>query len=81
MDSKWFNMIQQDQSREEGEAGPNLSSQDESRFRAAEDLVEEEQRCVRCDTRLASFVCGRKDPCPFCGFPYPLGDCSDLAEN
>jgi hypothetical protein len=63
------------------ESGPNLSAQNEARFRSAEELIEEEQRCVRCDALLALAVCGRRNPCPFCGFPYPLGDCSDLAEN
>jgi hypothetical protein len=73
-------MIQHDQNMDAGE-GPNLSMQDQSRFRSAEDLIEEEQRCVRCDALLSAVICGRRNPCPFCGFPYPLGDCSDLAEN
>lgn len=38
-------------------------------------------RCLICDTPVPGAVCGRKEPCPSCGFPYPLGDCSDLAEN
>jgi hypothetical protein len=74
-------MTQQDQNKVEPEARPNLSAQDASRFRSEVDQVEEEQRCVHCDARLAAVVCGRRDPCPVCGFPYPLGDCSDLAEN
>ena len=73
-------MIQHNQNMEPGE-GPNLSMQDQSRFRSAEDLIEEEQRCVQCDALLSVVICGRRNPCPFCGFPYPLGDCSDLAEN
>ena len=38
-------------------------------------------RCMRCDAPVPDAVCGRKQPCPACGFPYPIGDCSDLAEN
>lgn len=38
-------------------------------------------RCLVCDTPVTDAVCGRKQPCPGCGYPYPLGDCSDLAEN
>jgi hypothetical protein len=38
-------------------------------------------RCIRCDTPVPGALCGRKSPCPSCGYPYPLGDCSDLAEN
>jgi len=40
-----------------------------------------EMRCVQCDSPVYNIVCGRKSPCPTCGFPYPIGDCSDLAEN
>lgn len=59
--------------------------------RAAMDQVEEQPavsveiehalRCLVCATPVPGAVCGRKQPCPGCGFPYPLGDCSDLAEN
>ncbi len=38
-------------------------------------------RCLQCNEPVPNAVCGRKSPCPSCGFPYPLGDCSDLAEN
>lgn len=38
-------------------------------------------RCIQCDLPVPEAVCGRKNPCPSCGFPYPIGDCSDLAEN
>lgn len=38
-------------------------------------------RCQVCDIAVPAAVCGRKEPCPGCGFPYPVGDCSDLAEN
>jgi hypothetical protein len=37
--------------------------------------------CISCNAPVEGAVCGRKAPCPSCGFPYPLGDCSDLAEN
>lgn len=40
-----------------------------------------ETRCLNCGAPVGNIVCGRKMPCPGCGFPYPLGDCSDLAEN
>jgi hypothetical protein len=38
-------------------------------------------RCIRCNAPVAGALCGRKAPCASCGHPYPLGDCSDLAEN
>ncbi|MFN7947900.1 MAG: hypothetical protein U0Z53_21300 [Blastocatellia bacterium] len=38
-------------------------------------------QCIRCNAPVEGVICGRKSPCPSCGFPYPLGDCSDLAEN
>ena len=40
-----------------------------------------ELRCIRCNALVPGATCGRKLPCPSCGHPYPLGDCSDLAEN
>lgn len=46
---------------------------------AAERAVE--LRCQCCNAPVPGAVCGRKSPCPSCGFPYPIGDCSDLAEN
>lgn len=36
--------------------------------------------CLRCRGELPEgFVaaCGYKNPCPHCGYLYPLGDCSD----
>ena len=69
------------QGREEGEADANLSLHYASRFQSAEDLIDEELRCVQCDARVKDVVCGHRNPCPFCGFPYPVGDCSDLVEN
>jgi len=63
------------------EAGANLSAQDPSRFHSTEELIESELRCVQCDAPVTDEVCGRRNPCPFCGFPYPVGDCSDLVEN
>lgn len=38
-------------------------------------------QCISCNGPVEGAICGRKSPCPSCGFPYPLGDCSDLAEN
>lgn len=38
-------------------------------------------RCIQCNAPVPGAVCGRKSPCSSCGFPYPIGDCSDLAEN
>ncbi|MGE0129685.1 MAG: SpoIID/LytB domain-containing protein [Blastocatellales bacterium] len=69
------------QAKEMMEAGASLSSQDQSRFHSTEELVVEELRCVQCDARVKDAVCGHRNPCPFCGFPYPIGDCSDLVEN
>ena len=74
-----FNMNQQ--GRDEGEAGANLSSNHSSRFHSTEELIDEELRCVQCDARVSDVLCGHRNPCPFCGFPYPIGDCSDLVEN
>ncbi len=72
--------MDQGDEQEEG-TGANLSSQDPSRFRLGQDMVADELRCVQCDAPVADGICGRKSFCPACGFPYPLGDCSDLAEN
>ncbi len=72
-------MNQQD--REVDEAGVNHSSSYASRFHSTEELIDEELRCVQCDARVKDVVCGHRNPCPFCGFPYPVGDCSDLVEN
>lgn len=33
--------------------------------------------CMRCGTEVKSKPWGCKNPCPNCGFVYPLGDCSD----
>ena len=49
--------------------------------RQIETGVDEELRCVQCNAPVPDVVCGRKSYCPSCGIPYPLGDCSDLAEN
>jgi len=50
-------------------------------FRRLEDVLVDELQCLQCGAPVNDIVCGRKTPCPVCGFPYPLGDCSDLAEN
>ena len=72
-------MNQQD--KEASEAGANHSSYYASRFHSDKELIDEELRCVQCDTPVKDVVCGHRNPCPFCGFPYPVGDCSDLVEN
>ena len=69
------------QDKEADEAGANHSSYYESRFHSDKELIDEEMRCVQCDTPVKDVVCGHRNPCPFCGFPYPVGDCSDLVEN
>jgi hypothetical protein len=46
-----------------------------------ESPIPDSLRCLQCNEPVPNAVCGRKSPCPACGFPYPLGDCSDLAEN
>lgn len=33
--------------------------------------------CLRCGFPVQSRSWGCKNPCPNCGFVYPLGDCSD----
>jgi hypothetical protein len=76
-----FMSQQAKEAKEAVEAGANLSSQHQSRFHSTEELIEEELRCVQCDARVKDVVCGHRNPCPFCGFPYPVGDCSDLVEN
>lgn len=50
-------------------------------YRQMEGVLAEALRCLRCDAPVPNLACGRKTPSPSCGFPYPLGDCSDLAEN
>ena len=37
--------------------------------------------CIQCNAPVPGGICGRKKPCASCGYPYPLGDCSDMAEN
>jgi hypothetical protein len=70
--------------RQDGEAsedGVNLSSHYAFRAHSDKELIDEELRCVQCDAPVKDVVCGHRNPCPFCGFPYPVGDCSDLVEN
>jgi uncharacterized protein with PIN domain len=69
------------QDKEAREEGADQVSYQASRFHSDEELMDEESRCVQCDTPVKDVVCGRRNPCPFCGFPYPVGDCSDLVEN
>jgi hypothetical protein len=69
------------QGEEASEAGANHSSYYAARFHSDKELIDEELRCVQCDTPVKDVVCGHRNPCPFCGFPYPVGDCSDLVEN
>jgi rubrerythrin len=79
-------MNQQDRelNQEEGISSLPASSLAEARFHSPEELeelIDEELRCVQCGTPVKDVVCGHRNPCPFCGFPYPVGDCSDLVEN
>jgi hypothetical protein len=69
------------QDGEASEAGANHSSYYAFRFHSEKELIDEELRCVQCDALVKDVVCGHRNPCPFCGFPYPVGDCSDLVEN
>jgi len=69
------------QDGEASEAGANHSSHYAFRFHSDKELIDEELRCVQCDAPVKDVVCGHRNPCPFCGFPYPVGDCSDLVEN
>jgi hypothetical protein len=52
-----------------------------SSSRPLEEIADEELRCVQCDAPVPDIACGRLLPCRSCGYPYPLGDCSDFAEN
>jgi hypothetical protein len=67
------------------EAGETGSLYSEPRLHSPEkppqELMDEELCCVQCGERVKDVVCGHRNPCPFCGFPYPVGDCSDLVEN
>jgi hypothetical protein len=49
--------------------------------RPPEEIADEELRCLLCGAPVPDVACGRFTPCRSCGFPYPLGDCSDFAEN
>jgi hypothetical protein len=64
---------------DENESFP--SSANEWNVEALQAAEAAEPRCLQCDAPVPNVACGRKSPCPYCGFPYPLGDCSDLAEN
>ena len=33
--------------------------------------------CLRCGAEVRPKPWGCKNPCPNCGFVYPLGDCAD----
>jgi hypothetical protein len=74
-------MRMNEQDKESDEAGANHSSHTKSRSLSDEELIDEELRCVQCGVRVKDVVCGHRNPCPFCGYPYPIGDCSDLVEN
>jgi len=67
--------------REETTESPDSPLDRRIAYRQLESVMAAELRCLQCDAPVANAVCGRKSPCPCCGFPYPLGDCSDLAEN
>jgi SpoIID/LytB domain protein len=82
MSQRSMSMNQQD--REAPESDTEFFSHAESRFHSPEkleELMDEELRCVQCGVRVKDVVCGHRNPCPYCGFPYPVGDCSDLVEN
>ncbi len=66
---------------DEDEASVRRSAGLPAQFPVSEPSAAAELRCVQCDAVVHHVVCGRKSPCPACGFPYPIGDCSDLAEN
>jgi hypothetical protein len=69
------------QDGEAGEVGANHSLHYAFRYHSDKELIDEELRCVQCEAPVKDVVCGHRNPCPFCGFPYPVGDCSDLVEN
>lgn len=43
------------------------------------DEVRDVPTCMRCSFELPrpAETC-HHDPCPFCGYPRPMGDCSDV---
>jgi hypothetical protein len=49
--------------------------------RPPEQIADEELRCMQCGAPVQNVACGRFTPCRSCGYLYPLGDCSDFAEN
>ena len=38
-------------------------------------------RCIQFNAPVPNAVCGRKQSCASCCFPYQIGECSDLVEN
>jgi len=57
--------------------GPETTIGAEKRTNPFVRLVPGVNACLRCGAEVRAKPWGCKNPCPNCGFVYPLGDCSD----
>jgi len=57
--------------------GPATTIGDEKRSNPFVRLQAGVNACLRCGAAVKAKPWGCKNPCPNCGFVYPLGDCSD----
>ena len=57
--------------------GPETTIGVEKRTNPFVRLVAGVNACLRCGAEVRGKPWGCKNPCPNCGFVYPLGDCSD----
>jgi len=57
--------------------GPETTIGEEKRTNPFVRLVPGVDACLKCGAPVTPRPWGCKNPCPSCGFVYPLGDCSD----
>ena len=57
--------------------GPPTTIGEEKRSNPFVRLVPGVDACLKCGAEVEPRPLGCKNPCPNCGFVYPLGDCSD----
>lgn len=57
--------------------GPATTIGEEKRSNPFARLVPGVDACLRCGAAVRPKPWGCRNPCPNCGFTYPLGDCSD----
>lgn len=57
--------------------GPSTTIGEEKRTNPFVRLEPGINACLKCGAEVRPKPWGCKDPCPNCGFAYPLGDCSD----